>query len=319
MAGVLDQLGKEAHVAIVRLRSLGDCVLTTPAIQLLKRYRPDLRIGVVVEPRFAGIFEDNPDIDETLPPKMKALRRFHPQLAINLHGGTRSIFLTLGSGARYRAGFGHYRYAFAHNVIIPTAQRVLQVERKVHTAEHLASAMFYLGVQPVEIPRARLFALPARFPSPYAVIHALASQPGKAWPAERFLEVGAYLQSHCNLDPVFIGGPGEDLKAYRKFRTLNAPLRETMSTLAGASLFVGNDSGPAHMAAAFGIPLVVLFATSDPVVWAPWKARAETIVAQGGMSSVPSIQVIGAVDRVREINAEPSTYLAIGRPDLSVS
>ena len=62
-------------MAIIRLRSLGDCVLTTPAIDILKRYRPDLPIGVVVEERFRAIFEGSPDIDEMLPPEAGALRR----------------------------------------------------------------------------------------------------------------------------------------------------------------------------------------------------------------------------------------------------
>ena len=49
---------------MIRLRSLGDCVLTTPALALLKKHRPDLKITVVVEPRFAALFEGNPDVDE---------------------------------------------------------------------------------------------------------------------------------------------------------------------------------------------------------------------------------------------------------------
>ncbi len=53
---------------MVRLRSMGDCVLTTPAIELLKGARPDLEIGVVVEDRFAAVFEGNPAISATLPP-----------------------------------------------------------------------------------------------------------------------------------------------------------------------------------------------------------------------------------------------------------
>ena len=46
----------------------------------------------------------------------------------------------------------------------------------------------------------------------------------------------------------------------------------------GASLFVGNDSGPAHMAAAFGVPVVVLFGPSDPVTWAPWRTINQVVV-----------------------------------------
>ena len=56
VASVLDRLAPGSRVAVVRLRSLGDCVLTTPALEILKRGRPDLRIAVVVEDRFrAGL------------------------------------------------------------------------------------------------------------------------------------------------------------------------------------------------------------------------------------------------------------------------
>ena len=58
----LARLDPGSHVAIIRLRSLGDCVLSTPAIHLLKQARPDLKIAVVVEPRFAEVFEGNPDV-----------------------------------------------------------------------------------------------------------------------------------------------------------------------------------------------------------------------------------------------------------------
>src|SRR5262245_47380244 len=171
---VIDQLGKGAHVGIIRLRSLGDCVLTTPAITLLKRYRPDLRVGVVAEPRFAAVFEDNPDIEDILPPEAGALRSFSPLLCINLHGGTRSVWFTMCSGARYRAGFAHHRFSQLYNIKIPKAQSILKVNRTVHTAEHLASAMFHLGVPQGEIPAAKLAAPKLRTTYPYAVFHALA-------------------------------------------------------------------------------------------------------------------------------------------------
>jgi ADP-heptose:LPS heptosyltransferase len=295
--GVLAQLAKGAHVGIIRLRSLGDCVLTTPAISLLKRHRPDLRIGVVVEPRFAGVFEGNPDIEDVLPPSAIRLRRFSPRLCLNLHGGTRSLLLALASGARYRAGFAHYRYAGAYNVRIPTAQQILGVDRKVHTAEHLASAMFYLGVPREEIPRAYLAARRIKSPAPYAVIHPMASAPEKAWPAQRFVELARHL--YQEMEPIFIGTPNEDLTPFRHFRVFTGTLEETKALIASAALFVGNDSGPAHMAAALGVPLVVMFGPSDPVVWAPWRANAESLVGEGGVRSIQVSDILSALDRFR--------------------
>jgi ADP-heptose:LPS heptosyltransferase len=150
---VLEQLPPGARVAVIRLRSLGDCVLTTPALRLLKSARPDLSVAVVVEDRFRAVFSGNPDVERTLPPSIRDLRTFRPDLCLNLHGGTRSARLTALSGAGWRAGFEHFPNRFLYNVRIPKAQEILGVHRKVHTAEHLASAMFFLGVPAGEIPR----------------------------------------------------------------------------------------------------------------------------------------------------------------------
>ena len=299
MPTVLDQLPPASRVAVIRLRSLGDCVLTTPALALLKQHRPDLHVGVVVEDRFAPVFEDSPDVQQILPPRPAALAAFRPRLSLNLHGGTRSIALTLASAARFRAGFAHHRGACSYNVAIPTAQEILGVDRKVHTAEHLASAMFHLGVPRGPIPRARLFAPPPAPAPPYAVIHAVAATPEKTWPAERFLAVARRLAAQ-DLEPVFLGGPGDDLAPFHEYRTISgAPLKQVMSLLRGASLFVGNDSGPAHMAAAFGLPVVVLFGPSDPVIWAPWQTEAETIASPAGIGEIPVERVMAAVEALR--------------------
>ena len=128
----------------------------------------------------------------------------------------------------------------------------------------------------------------------------MASAPDKAWPAARFVEVADYIESRCGLEPVFIAGPGESLEAFRRWRRLEgAPLKDVMALMAGASLFVGNDSGPAHCAAAFGVPVVVLYGSSDPVVWAPWRTQSESIVARGPLSGVETRQVIDALERLR--------------------
>ena len=301
MDRVVDCLPRGAKVAVVRLRSLGDCVLTTPAIALLKRYRPDFSIAVVVEERFAPVFEGNPDVARVLAPHLWPLLAWRPRLCINFHGGTRSLVLTELCGAEATAGFAHYRAAWAYSIQIPRAQDILGVERTVHTAEHLASAMFHLGVPETEVPRARLFAPESPAAEPYAVIHAVAATPEKSWRADGFLDVARHLRAQ-KIDPVFIGGPGDDLSAFHEFRTLaGAPLSATKTLLRGAALFVGNDSGPAHMAAAFDVPVVVIFGPSDPMVWAPWKARAETIVADGLIGNVTSQQVLAAVERLRTL------------------
>ena len=297
---VVECLPRASRVGILRLRSLGDCVLTTPAIEILKRCRPDLRLAVMVEDRFRAVFEGNPDLDETLPPRLGALRRWRPMLCLNLHGGGRSAWMTALSGARYRAGFGHFRYQMVYNVRIPRAQEILGVERKVHTAEHLASAVFYLGAPVCEIPRAKLVASRAggtacaTTAGSYAILHPFATSSAKTWHGAGFLAVAQHLRQ-SGLEPVFIGGGADDFSPFHAFRTVSgAPLSEIKSLLAAASLFVGNDSGPAHMAAALGVPSVVIFSVSDPAIWGPWRTASEVVEAPAGVA-----QVIDALARLR--------------------
>jgi len=284
-------------VAVIRLRSLGDCVLTTPALDILKRFRPDANVWVVVEDRFRAIFEGNPDIDGLLPPDMGLLRRARPQLCLNLHGGPRSAWMTALSGARWRAGFAHFRNRFAYNLRIPRAQQILGLERKVHTAEHLAAAIFYLGASRCEIPRAKLRA--AKPAAPCAVIHPVAAAPAKTWPAERFIRVARWLES-TGSEVVIIGSAADDLSPFRAFRTLSGcPLSEIQSLMASATAFVGNDSGPAHMAAAFGVPSVVLFGASDPDIWGPWRTPGEILTGRETIAEIPTEQVTEALQRAR--------------------
>ena len=271
----------------------------------------------MVEDRFRAVFEGNPDVDEILPPALGALRRWRPMLCLNLHGGGRSAWMTALSGARYRAGFGHFRHQLVYNVCIPRAQEILGVERKVHTAEHLASAVFYLGAPITEIPRAKLVLVgrtpwsaqvpldlpeadggvgrgPGGPPHNYAILHPFATTPDKTWAADGFLAVAQHLKQ-SGLDPIFIGGVVDDFSPFRAFRTISgAPLSEIKSVIAAASLFVGNDSGPAHMAAALGVPAVVIFGASDPAIWGPWRTASQVVMAPAGVA-----QVIDALARLR--------------------
>jgi heptosyltransferase III len=303
MGTVLDQLPSGSRVAVIRLRSMGDCVLTTPALEILARSRPDLEIAVVVEPRFAAIFEGNPDVRALLEPVAAAVAEWAPRLCINLHGGTRSLALTVRSGAGLRAGFAHYRYSALYNVAIPTAQEILGVRRKVHTAEHLASAMFHLGAPRSDIPRARLFPQgPAARPAKeYAVLHPMASEPGKTWPADRFLAVAEYFEKRWVIEPVFVAGPEDDVRSFSRYRVIaGAPLAEVKELIRGACAFAGNDSGPAHIAAAYGVPLLVIFGSSDVEVWAPWKAPAsEVLHGRPSAAAVTLDAALAALERLR--------------------
>ncbi len=280
-----------AAVAVIRLRSMGDTVLTTPALALLKQARPDLAIWVALERPWERLLEGNPDIAGVILVEkgvrwkaLAALRGRRPELCLNLHGGPTSAWLTALSGARWRAGFGHFALPAVYNVRIPRAQEILgrETNAPVHTAEHLASAMFYLGVEQSEIPAARLFAEATRRRAPYAVLHVGAAEASKQWPVERFVELAQWIAASQALEPVFVAGPSQGgllagVKGFAAFHGLS--VGEMMSLVRGAELFVGNDSGPAHVAAAFGLPCVVIFGPSNSKVWHPWKTRRQVIEA----------------------------------------
>ena len=300
---MLERLPPGSRIAVIRLRSLGDCVLTTPALSLLKQHRSDLRIAVLAEDPFRAVYDLNPDVESILPPLVSELRRWQPNLTLNLHGGTRSMMLTTLSGARYRAGFAHHRYSFLYTHRIPTAQQILKVDRTVHTAEHIASAVFHLGVPPSEIPRAKLVApkgdllLPARA----ALIHPFASAPDKTWPLENFLSVAGSL-GRQGMTPIFLSGPGDASTGYQGHRVMhNLPLAQVKLVMSHAELFIGNDSGPAHMAAAYGVPSVVLFGASDSRIWSPWRTAGRVLQVPDGIQSITVNQVLDAVNALNPL------------------
>jgi len=295
---VLEQLPPGARTAVIRLRSLGDCVLTTPALALLKGARPDLAIGVAVEERFRAVFEGNPAVSQILSPSWQAIRKWRPTLCLNLHGGTRSQWMTALCGAPWRVGFANHNTTLAYNVKIPRAQKILGVQRTVHTAEHMASAFFALGVPLQQVPRAQLFAGDSPVMGRYAVIHPFASTPEKQWRVERFCEVARYLNL-WNITPVFLAGPKDDVSQFSAHQVMKGSLSEAMALLSKAAVFVGNDSGPAHMAAAFAVPSVVLFGASNPAIWGPWRTESEIVVAPDGLKDVSVSRVIAALERLR--------------------
>ena len=290
---VLAQLGPDASVVLVRLRSLGDTVLATPAFALLRHALPTARIHVAMEERFADLLEGQPDIDGVLRLAARAgitaktkllgqMRALRPDLCVDMHGGSTAAWLTALSGAGCRAGFEHFRHGWAYNVPIPRAQEVLgrAHDARVHTAEHHAAAMMHLGAPRGKIPGARLAAKPHTEDRPYAVFHAGAAYFTKAWPLTQFVAVATEIRERHSLEPLFVAGPGEEelagqVPGFEVRKGLS--VAGLMSLMAGADLFVGNDSGPSHVAAAFGVPCVTIFGSSDSRGWHPWRSTHRVV------------------------------------------
>ena len=180
-----------------------------------------------------------------------------------------------------RAGYAHARESFGYGIKIPRAQGILGRAggEPVHSAEHHASAMFHLGVPVSAVPRAKLRAEPPQRDRPYAVLHIAALFATKEWPLDRFRSIGHFLEGR-GLEPVFISAPGRGdmFSGLSRFTCLeDLTLNDLKSLIAGARLFVGNDSGPAHVAAAFVIPTVVIFGSSNSAVWGPWRTVSAVV------------------------------------------
>jgi len=320
---ILPGLPSGARILLVRLRSIGDIVLLTPALRMLKAWRSDLRVSVVVEARFDELLEDNPDVDEILSPgegagwgklfaRARAVREIRKRrfaVCVNLHGGPTSTLLARWSGAACKVGFHHYRSRGTYDFLVPDA-KVMLGQASVHTAELQAAALFYLGLPRGPVPRARLFVKPehARWwaerreemgiaaAQQYAILHPAALYASKQWPAERFAQLGAWLESAMRLSPVFVCGPGEQAvldaieqaAAARIRRLERASLGQLAAVLAGARLFVGNDSGPAHMAAALEKPVAVIFGSSSSGIWGPWTGSTEKHPTPQEAESIPA-------------------------------
>jgi ADP-heptose:LPS heptosyltransferase len=303
--GGLAGLRPGARVLVIRLRSLGDTVLMTPALRLLHEWRPDLEISVLVESPWNELLEGNPAIHHVLTARGKLgtgwrLWRSGFEAVINLHGGPTSAWMTRATGARLRAGFAYFRSSGIYTHRVPAAQEIFGRSDAVHTAEHVASCLFWLGLPATEIPPAEVFPQEAaservtrRLRSfgigpgeGYAVIHPTALHDTKQWKAAGFAEVSEYLDDRYGLRSVYICAETEVRALDAVERHASRPLlraagwsiRDLVALLSGARVMVGNDSGPAHIAAAARVPVVAIFGSSHSAVWRPWKAVDSAVV-----------------------------------------
>jgi ADP-heptose:LPS heptosyltransferase len=324
----LPELPRGAEVLLIRLRSLGDLVLETPAIRALHDWRPDLRISVLAEERFAAVFEGNPAVHEVIYPRglvdtTRELRRRRFPVVFNQHGGPTSALLTGGSGAEWRVGWKGYQYSFLYNVRVPDA-REFYAREAVHTAEHRISQLFYTGLPRRILPASELYPQPdaARAvaatlaekgiepEAAYAVLQPAARTAGMRWPLSKFAAVARWLWKTQGIMSV-VNLAARDVEmatvAKREFEGLavippSMDVRQLIALMAGAQLFVGNDSGPAHIASALDRPCVVIFSETDPEQWGPRNARGK-VVATGATFAHPRGDKAVMTRRERPIEA----------------
>ncbi len=300
---MLPGLPQGAEILLIRLRSLGDLVLETPAIRALHAWRPDLRISVLAEQRFAAVFEGNPAVSEVmisrgLTEAAAEIRRRKFPIVFNQHGGPRSTMLTGASGASSRVGWAGYQYSFLYNVHVPDAAEFDGAEA-MHTVEHRISQLYFCGLPRGPIPPTELFPQPDALASAmakirakgiaagarYAVLQPGARLAGMRWPLGNFAAVARWLREQHGIRSVVNVGERDQAVAVELTRAFGdsaviageLDVRELIALISGARLFVGNDSGPAHIASALAIPTVVIFSETDPAQWAPRSARSRAV------------------------------------------
>ena len=111
--------------------------------------------------------------------------------------------------------------------------------------------------------------------------------------------VGEAFSGWWEVKPIFLAGPNDDASPFQAHTVWRGDLEAAKTLVSNAAFFIGNDSGPAHLAAAFGRPTVVLFGPSNPAIWSPWRTESEVVVAPDGLNNVNVSRVIAALERLR--------------------
>jgi lipopolysaccharide heptosyltransferase II len=302
-------------ILLIRLRLIGDVVLTTPIIRAIRRARPDAHLTYLVEPQAAAVVARNPHLDAVLVTPLvhgaararedaslaRRLRRERFDAVLDLHGGPRSSLLTWATGAPIRIG-----YTIAGRGWMYT-QRVTRLRghwprHSVENQWDLAEALLpEIGrpsreADPVEMAEdpaaqgrvdARLQALGIDASHELIVVHVGAGNEFRRWPEDGFARVSAAVSSgHPNRRIILTTGPAQAARADEVRRlalglgvgadamavACDLDLGELRNLIARSRLFVGSDSGPAHIAATTATPMVVIYGPTTPAVWGPWRA-----------------------------------------------
>ncbi len=292
------------RIALIRLRSLGDTVLMTPVLEALRRGRH--RVGVVLERPFDAILTNHPAVDRLFVLTgrkswlsrlrvVAQLRSYRPDLMIDLHGGPTSALITRLSGAGRRVGYAASRNRRFYNELVPDP-RELWGKPGLHTVEHQLAPLLHLGFPVDTEPRLSLSVEAAALDATrdllaglgieegFVLLHPSAAFDTKQWPVDRFAALARFLMGK-GYPLAATAGPGEEslLEELRRLTGENLPVippvpLERFAALASlCGLYVGNDTGATHVAAAVGRPIVVIFGSSDADVWHPWGVPHELL------------------------------------------
>jgi len=294
-------------ILALKLKRIGDLILTTPALVALRRAFPRAHVTLCILENCEGLIPAMPYVDEVLVFRQRrANARLLTRLAtggfdvcLDFTGNDRSAFFALLSRAPRRITFGwvqrsrHRQLAF-HEFVDSSA-------RENHTIDHHFDLLRPLGIEredspiTLELPAsaeeaaARLLAQ-AGIAEPFAVVHPGTARAEKYWVPERWAAVINHCQGALGIPCVVTGSRAEFEQAHlREIRTkVRTPWRDFSGKLdllglaaliRHASLLMSMDSAPVHLGAAFGTPQIALFGETNPFAWRPRHARAVVLYA----------------------------------------
>ena len=315
-------MGSMTDILIIKTSSLGDVVHQMPAVADAARACPGARISWVVEEAFAPLARLHPTVGEVIP---VATRRWRSQLTqrsawreiadfgarlreadfdrvIDTQGLTKSaVIAKIAKGERH--GYD------AQSIREPFASRFYDVRHSVSRALHAVTRNrlltgLSLGYQPAAEIDYGLIAPPKAGNERTALLLHGTSRASKEWRAEDWIETGRWLQSRGLTVVLPWGSEAERLLSERLCEAIpgsrvlpRQALDLTAQVIAGASLVIGVDTGLLHLAAAYRVPLVGIYVSTDPGLTGPAGSGAMTVL--GGKSGGPSArQAIEAAERL---------------------
>lgn len=301
------------NILVIKLRAMGDVVLSTAVLPNLRRAFPNAKIDFLTERESADAVLGNPYLDNVVVfdrrrlqalPRLRAvgetlrflrrLRQAGYDLVIDLFGNPRSAFLCLVSGARQRVGYDFRVRKWAYSVVVENrGDRVHEVEFNLDALAVLAIPIHdRQPLFPID-PAARRFASELLKEhgtgEPLVALNPAGGWWTKRWPLDRFAALGDRLVGEVGARILILWGPGERGDAMTVAQTMHHPalippettLKQLGALLERCHLLVSNDSGPMHIAAAVGTPTLGIFGPTNPALQGPYGEQHAVVTKSG--------------------------------------
>ena len=281
-------------ILVVRLGALGDIVHAVPAVAAIRRGLPSAQIDWLVDERHRGVVDLVRGIDaritidpshrlRELPRVLRRLRAERYDVALDFQGLLKSAVLARWSGATRVVGFS--RDALRER----TAALFYHEHRSVPRGQHvIAKNLRLASVLGVDVSQTLFpFDVPPGpvIPERYALLNPGAAWPNKRWPPAWFGEIAAWLRDDHGLASIVLWGPRENELARQVAAASSGAARLAPPTRIGdllalardARIMISGDTGPLHLAAAVGTPIVGLYGPTNPIRNGPWRAEDVSI------------------------------------------